>query len=401
MAETTLVDASVKTPACRGFRIRAWQTPSALLLSLGALACSGNLDSSDELSGAETSRPRGPMGSIDEPPRKPSDPTQPGMPTPDPDPNPGTETDPDPDPDSSLDPNLDEVAFSVLGDSDSDEYRADDNRGGAYASVTFNWVEQVVRFRGLRFGQWGSWGGARRSGYAHNWARSGAKAEDLLNQGQAAGAAQQIADGIVTHVFIRIGINNFNPSYATYRQVYDGTLSESGLAQRVDSMVDSMDEALTMLMNESPQGVLIVGLADPGKSPDVARDYPIWDDVDERGRAIGRKRITDAMVEINRRWAALADRDGRAHFLDFDGVASAWLENVDDQGNLVVGGEKISLLRRGNEPRHARLADQSGHSGTVLSGLKANEAFIKPMNQLFDLTIAPFSDEEILSHAGL
>jgi hypothetical protein len=29
--------------------------------------------------------------------------------------------------------------FGVLGDSSSDEYQADDNRGGAYAATTLNW----------------------------------------------------------------------------------------------------------------------------------------------------------------------------------------------------------------------------------------------------------------------
>src|SRR6185295_5345010 len=70
--------------------------------------------------------------------------------------------------------------FGVMGDSGSDEYRADDNRGGAYAATTLNWVELLVRFRGLDFGPWATWGEPRRTGYEYNWARSGARAADVI-----------------------------------------------------------------------------------------------------------------------------------------------------------------------------------------------------------------------------
>ena len=39
--------------------------------------------------------------------------------------------------------------IGVISDSNSDEYRADDNRGGDYAATTLNWVEQLVRYRGV------------------------------------------------------------------------------------------------------------------------------------------------------------------------------------------------------------------------------------------------------------
>jgi hypothetical protein len=33
----------------------------------------------------------------------------------------------------------------IMGDSNSDEYQADDHRGGEYASTTLGWVEQLLR----------------------------------------------------------------------------------------------------------------------------------------------------------------------------------------------------------------------------------------------------------------
>ena len=54
--------------------------------------------------------------------------------------------------------------FAVMGDSFFDEYRADNNRGGAYAATTLNMVEILQRVRGFDFGPWGTWGGVRRTG---------------------------------------------------------------------------------------------------------------------------------------------------------------------------------------------------------------------------------------------
>src|SRR5215208_7833135 len=61
------------------------------------------------------------------------------------------------------------AGIGVLGDSTSDEYRADDARGGEYGETTLNWVELLVRNRGLNFGQWGSWEEPRRAGYEYHW----------------------------------------------------------------------------------------------------------------------------------------------------------------------------------------------------------------------------------------
>ena len=66
------------------------------------------------------------------------------------------------------------IRIGVVGDSASDEYRGTDNRGGAFASVTFNWVEQLRDAGIVRVGAWSSWGEPRRTGNEYNWARSGA-----------------------------------------------------------------------------------------------------------------------------------------------------------------------------------------------------------------------------------
>ena len=75
------------------------------------------------------------------------------------------------------------VGLGVLGDSNSDEYRADDDRGGQYAAVTFSWVELIAARRGLNLGAWGTWGEPRRTGFKYNWSRSGATVHDAIDIG--------------------------------------------------------------------------------------------------------------------------------------------------------------------------------------------------------------------------
>ncbi|HRN69615.1 MAG TPA: hypothetical protein PLS49_00390, partial [Candidatus Woesebacteria bacterium] len=71
------------------------------------------------------------------------------------------------------------TGLGILGDSQSDEYRADDNRGANYPTTTLNWVEILVQERNINIGEWGVWQEPRRSGYAYNWARTGATAASM------------------------------------------------------------------------------------------------------------------------------------------------------------------------------------------------------------------------------
>src|SRR5262245_53914065 len=87
------------------------------------------------------------------------------------------------------------AGIGILGDSFSDEYQADDARGGLYSKTTLNWVEQLALTRGLNFGKWGTWGEPRRTGYEYNWARSGATADSMITSGQHTGLAKQVAEG--------------------------------------------------------------------------------------------------------------------------------------------------------------------------------------------------------------
>jgi hypothetical protein len=143
--------------------------------------------------------------------------------------------------------------FGVPGDSSSDEFRAEDNRGGAYAATTLNWVELLVRYRGLDFGAWATRGEPRRTGYEYNWARSGARAADLIVQGQAVGLAQQVAEGRGSSAVLMIGANDFALTNNTYAEIYSGAVSGAALTAKIDNIVASIALALDIVRGSGRQ----------------------------------------------------------------------------------------------------------------------------------------------------
>lgn len=279
--------------------------------------------------------------------------------------------------------------IAVLGDSDADEYRADDARGGRYAATTLNWVEQLARYRGLNFGCWGTWPEPRRHGFAFNWARSGATAASLLEAGQHTGAAGQVASGQVSLVFLRIGSNDF--LRGRYDEIYSGELGDADLDAKLDAFVANVTTAMDTVLDAGPLAVIVVDVQDPNDWPLAAEFYP---------RDAGRRRVSRAIATVNARLKSLAEDRGVV-LVTSAAITAAGLERIDDQGMLRVGGVAIDIARPGNAPSHLKLADNAGHAGTVASGLLANAWFIEPVNEAFGASIALFSDEELLAMAGL
>jgi lysophospholipase L1-like esterase len=281
--------------------------------------------------------------------------------------------------------------IGIMGDSNSDEYRADDNRGGEYADTTLNWVEQLSKSRNLNFGEWGTWGEPRRTGFEYNWARSGATAQSLIDDGQATGLAQQVAEGKVTHVILFIGSNDFHLVNGTYKEIYTGSLRGAALQAKIEALVENMALAVDTVNAAGPVNMVIANISDPGLSAAALQQYP-----DPNGR----QRVTDAINTTNQAIAQMAQARG-IPVVDLIAYAHTLFSRVDQNGNLLVGGEKINVLERGNEPHHLQLDDSSGHPGTVASGLIANLLLVEPFDKYFSAGITPLSDNEILENAGI
>ncbi len=281
--------------------------------------------------------------------------------------------------------------FGILGDSNSDEYRADDNRGGEYAATTLNWVEILVKKRGLDFGPWGTWGEPRRTGYEYNWARSAATAESLISSGQHTGLAQQVSAGKVSYVLVWIGANDFDTWNGTYEEIYNGTLTDANLQAKIDGIVANITTAIDTVLSAGPVQMVVATIADKGVSPEVLATFP---------DPAKRQRVTTAIDKVNAKIQELAHARGIG-LADVSQITTALLARLDKSGNLNVGGEAIKFTGKSDEPHFMRLNDSVGHGGTVASGLIANAVFIEPFNRYYKLNIKPLSDEEILESAGI
>ncbi len=279
------------------------------------------------------------------------------------------------------------IHLGVMGDSSSDEYRADDNRGGAYAATTFNWVELLAKYRSIDVGAWGTYPEPRRSGYANNWARSGAVAADLLGQGQAAGVAGQVTAGQVNTVVIYIGYNDFFQG-TNYSDIYNGVVSGQALQNKINGIIASITQAADMVRAAGTVHMIVLTIGDAGQSASMIASYP-----DASKRLVA----SNAISAVNTGIATMAaSRPGIVVSDPFDMPPPY---PIDANGNMLIGGQTIALQSYGDEPHNGYLSD--GHIGTVGEGVLANTMFINVVNNSFGATITPFSDQEILKNAGI
>jgi hypothetical protein len=281
--------------------------------------------------------------------------------------------------------------IGILGDSTSDEYRAEDARGGEYARTTLSWVEQLDKSRDLNLGKWGVRDEPRRSGYEYNWARSGATAHSMITGNQHTGLAEQVAQGKVNVVVIWIGGNDFHLKNGPYEEIYNGTLRGAALQAKIDGIVEDITLAVDTIMAAGDVKLGIVTVSDQGMARQALTLYP---------DAAKRQRVTDAVDAVNQKLIELAKERG-AIVIDSNQIALDLFAMADSEGFITFGGEKITILEPGDEPHHLQLGDWIGHSGTVLSGIIANKVFIEPFSAAYGFDIAPLSDEEILKNAGI
>jgi len=276
----------------------------------------------------------------------------------------------------------------ILGDSSSDEFRADDNRGGSYSATTLNWAELLVTYRSLNLGAWGVRSEPRRAGYSYNWARSGATAEEVVSGGQADGLAAQVAAGKVSTIVLMVGANDFALWNGTYAEVYDGTLSGESLSAKIRGIVESLRLAVNKVQVAGAAKIFVATLADRGTTPAFLATFP---------DPLKRQRVTDAIIAVNVGIRQMASAN-LVEVVDLFSYGQSLLPRIDASGNLDVGGEQISAVTPGDEPHHLVLGDNE-HVGTVASGLIANY-FIASFAAA-GIDIAPFTDQEMLANAGI
>lgn len=310
------------------------------------------------------------------------------------------------------------VSWGVLGDSNSDEYRGSDARGGGteWEGVTLNWTELLAapngsapvptHQRGLSMGAWGSHGEPRRTGYAQMWARSGAVLSDVIDD-QLAGLVAQIEAGTVTHVILQCTVNEWNANdiVAIYNSPDGGVTDSNGtpIATLVANYVANFEDVLDAVVAAGPAGIVVITVPDYVSYPAGVVGLP---DATRRGYASNAIAAVNSQVEAYCASVDIAQGGGviEAVWWDqtladevwptltgttvtFSGVAIEAVSNPPDDANPAY------LYLIGPQPT-------SVHASTLVCGIVAND-IIAAANQLVGVSIAPYSDAEILENAGI
>jgi hypothetical protein len=281
------------------------------------------------------------------------------------------------------------LRIGFLGDSSTDEYQGTDNRGGAYAGNTYNWMELLVVNRSISAGTWGDWPEPRRTGYEYNWSRSAATVGSLLGQGQHTGLAEQVANGEIDIVIINIGINDFAVFNGHYEAVYNGDVAGEALETGIVKLVEAYTTAVDTILAARSIPVIISTIGDQNLSPAVMNDSRFSDPAK-------RLLVSNAIQDVNTALIAMANERGLS-YLDATAVLSrfaAWTES-----GAVIGEESINVFEVGDEPHYGFLGD-SIHPGTVLNSILANE-YLALINGYVEPDIPLLTDSEILLAAGL
>ncbi len=282
------------------------------------------------------------------------------------------------------------IGLGILGDSQSDEYRADDNRGANFPSTTQNWVEILANERNVNVGEWGIWNEPRRSGYAYNWARTGATAASMIESGQHIGLAQQVKNGEVNVVVIYIGANDFSP-YITedgYEAIYNETLSEAQIERKINRFIADVTTAINVIQAAGDVQILLVTIPDWGNHIGIKLAFPL------PYKRILVKRVID---ETNQRLEKVALEKG-IPTVD-PNVFFAELTKETPSSKPIIGGTNLEFLYLNNSPENVFLSD-GVHTGTAMNGLFANY-LLQVLNPYLSTPISPLTDEEILKISGL
>lgn len=278
----------------------------------------------------------------------------------------------------------------ILGDSGIDDYQGSDARGGAYAAYTYGPAELLRLLRGFDLGAWGAYSEPRRTGWAHNWARSGSYVAEIANNGQLSGLVGQVQSGAVEWFVIYSGAND-TASYSTeLNQVYSGALSGSALATAQNAKANQ-------LLNASDQ------LLDAGALGGVCRGIPHWTDANYIAAGLsnptGLQRIYDHIETINgllvTGLASLGVAYGDVNAFN----RSQWTTTNSGQTGIWVGNQWVRMDAVGDEPHFYILSD--AHPGTIGCGISANKLILEPLNAMYGLGIKLLTPSELWLAAGV
>jgi hypothetical protein len=318
------------------------------------------------------------------------------------------------------------TGLGVIGDSNSDECRADDNRagnsyGGIYAPTTLNWLELLVNKRGVNAGPWGNWGGSRRNGYAYNWALSGVSIGDqlysgssngnIISWGEHTGLANQIRLGLISNVILYIGSNDFNTWNNTYQEVYTypeyGGLTDSEIAAKTESIITNFTTIIDTLQTASsesgyPINIITTNFPNREAQTNYTQTFQSINCSVSPNCQGSRTRVNDEITLINSQIQTIASSKN-VYIIDqyYLATHNSYLSKIIQNPNglfMQLNNELIDMQINDDEPHHATMSDN--HAGTVAGGIAANVFFLPALNS-FGAGITPFTDQELVANAGI
>jgi len=282
--------------------------------------------------------------------------------------------------------------LGVVGDSLSDEYSEDDY------SYARNWVEQLaeagIADLGRTAAEAGSsdWGDTRRSGYEYNWALSGAETADLADQ--VAGLVPLVPGEGITHIASLIGANDFDPAPGgNYGEIYNDNLSEAEIEAAIDAGLATATSAMQSLKATGAK-VVWGNVPDYGIAPGTQFFYT---------DPVKREKVTAVIREVNDRLADVALAEG-IPLVDVFGLTKVVFgENDNPNETLLLGNVELGLLEVDtltNSNPTAAFVHDGIHVHTTTQGALAS-LFMEAFNIGYGDSIPLFSEEEILTHAGI
>jgi hypothetical protein len=287
------------------------------------------------------------------------------------------------------------LKLGAMGDSLTDEYAEESY---SYAK---NWLEQVRNYRGIDIGPTATeagqpgntWGEPRRKFYKYNWARAGASTVSTITGGQAAGIAGHVNSDGVMHGVLQVGANDFNPTSAAFSGIYNASWTQTQIDNYVTSRLSNM---ATIIDTSRATGLnlAVCTFVDYAVAPTARALYS--DPVKRERVTVVVKRINDGIHELC--------RARKVPVIELYGLTTAIFgTNFDLHPYLWIGGQQINLNQRDTASNTLKLAGfvhDNVHPHTTVQGVFAN-VMLTTANICWGEAFVPFSEEEILSHAGV
>jgi hypothetical protein len=275
-----------------------------------------------------------------------------------------------------------EIRLGVLGDMLSQEYSEH------WFIQASGWYDLLVQTNRVDGGHWAEeypdW---RWRGYEFNWANWWATTDSILSTGLLDGIVAQAEAGLVSHVVVALGPSDYFNDDA-YQAIYNNSWSSQQIAQFDAQRLESLRQALQRL-TATGVPVLLSTVIDPGFAPGIQAPY--WE-------SAKRARVSQAVDNFNQKLTQLAGQLG-VPIIDSNALMKAIFGSATSPATTIWVGGVPFLHGQGDGPTWTFTANGIC-PGTVLSGLWAN-LIIRGLNQVYGTNIAPLSDQELLSAAGL